>query len=102
MSIPVFGREVVALIFVRDVQPSVFVFEYFADGAAFYAKDCSNVFLTGIWMLQVVDADGLAVLVAQFVLVVSLSFFGAGGGGGLEWIAWLWRLRGWRRSRWRL
>jgi hypothetical protein len=45
------GGEVVAMILVRDVQPSVLVFEYFADGAAFYAKDGANVFLTGIRVL---------------------------------------------------
>lgn len=49
--IPMLGGEVVAVILVRDVQPSVLVFEYFADGAAFYAKDGANVFLTGIRVL---------------------------------------------------
>jgi hypothetical protein len=50
-SIPVLGGEIVSLIVVRDVQPSVFVFEYFADRTAFYAKNGANVFLTGIWVL---------------------------------------------------
>jgi hypothetical protein len=45
------GGEVVAVILVRDVQPSVLVLEYFADRAAFYAKDGANVFLPGIWVL---------------------------------------------------
>lgn len=59
-----FGGEIAAMILVRDIQPSIFVFEYFANGAAFYAKDSSNVFLTSIWMLYMIDTDGLTVLVA--------------------------------------
>lgn len=44
-----------------DVHPFCFVFEDFADGAAFYAITGGDVFLTGVWVLLVVYTNGLAV-----------------------------------------
>lgn len=44
-----------------DIHPFCFVLEDFADGAAFDAITGSDVFLTGVGILLMVNANGLAV-----------------------------------------
>jgi hypothetical protein len=53
-----------------DVHPFCFVFEDFADGAAFDAITGSDVFLTGVGILLVVHTDGLAVDIEETLLAL--------------------------------
>lgn len=77
------GREIVLVLFVRDFEPPIFIFKNFTDRAAFYVEYGSDVFLPCIGVLHVVLANTLAVLVGQFVLVMSLALFGSDGARGL-------------------
>ena len=63
MSSPMLGDTHVIVF--GDVHPFCFVFEYFANGAAFYAITGSDVFLAGVGILLVVYANGLAVYIEE-------------------------------------
>lgn len=67
-NVPVLGHTHVVVL--GDVHPFCFVFEDFADGAAFDAVTGSNVFLAGVRILLVVHANGLAVYIEETLLAL--------------------------------
>lgn len=79
MDSPVLGDTHVIVL--GDVHPFCFVFEDFADGAAFDAITGSNVFLTGIGILLMVHANGLAVYIEETLL----ALLGARDDGASRW-----------------
>lgn len=58
------------VIVLGDIHPFCFVFEDFADGAAFDAITGGDVFLAGVGILLMVHADGLAVDIEETLLAL--------------------------------
>ena len=73
------------VIVLGDVHPFCFVFEDFADSAAFYAITGSDVFLTGVGILLMVDTNGFAVDIKETLFALLCPWndgtYGWGGEG---------------------
>ena len=88
------GGVLAVLALLGDVEPFGLFLEDLGDGGALDVEDGADVLLAGVGVLDVVEADGLAICVAQTVLGMAMLLAargawddgggGGGGGGGLD------------------